>query len=94
MATTVYGIRIKVTPDNSGANPTGASTVLYRSTTSGGTYAEVARQRGSAVWYYDDTLPLGSGKKYYKVRTEFTLMTESSYIGPVDAEPTDLQVEV
>jgi hypothetical protein len=88
-----YGIRIRITPDQSGGNPWQAETVLYRSTSAGGTYSEVARGRGTQVWFYDDILPLSEPRQYYKVRTEMTFgYTESAYIGPVDAKPSNLDI--
>lgn len=85
-----YGIRLKLTPDLSGANPSKTYTVLYRSTSSGGTYTKIAANFGAAVWYFDDPLPNGSGRKYYKLRSESSGYTASSYIGPVDALPAPL----
>ena len=89
-----YGIRVRVTPDNSGANLWKANTVLYRSTASGGTYTEVARNRGTAVWYYDDALTASTGRRYYKVGVEYPGYTDAALIGPVDAMPTNLAVGV
>jgi len=92
--TRTYGVRLRIRPDTSGANSASTATVLYRATSSGGTYAEVARVNGAAEWVYDDTLPLGSGKKYYKIRSEALRMTESAWVGPVDAEPIDLDTAI
>jgi len=89
-----YGIRVRVTPDNSGANPWQASTVLYRSTTSGGTYTEVARNIGSAVWYYDDALTASTARRYYKVGVVRGGYVDAALIGPVDAMPTNLAIGV
>jgi hypothetical protein len=94
MADTTYGVRIRCTPDTSGNNLPIGSTVLYSSPTAvGTTKTELGRQRGTAVGYFDDTRPISSGKLYYWLRHEQPGMTDSAFIGPVDAEPTDLQVE-
>jgi len=93
MADAVYGVRLKITPDNSGANPARAQVVLYRADVSTfGSSSEIARRFGTAVWYYDDTRPLSSGTKYYWVRTESPGYASSSTVGPVDAQPTDLSI--
>lgn len=87
-----YGIRIRVTPDSGVVNPWKAATVLYSSTSAGGTYSEIARNIGTAVWYHDDVLTASTARQYYKVRTEHSNYTESAYIGPVDALPTNLDI--
>ena len=93
MATTFYGIVLKVTPNT--ANPFRTDTVLYRAESVGGSKVEVARQRGTGtVWYYEDILPVSAGDYFYWARSEAGTYASSSYVGPVDAEPVDLGVEV
>ena len=89
----IYGIRLRVTPDTSGDNPDGAYTVLFNSTSAGGTYKGIAWSQGVTVWTFDHTLPADAPRQYYKVWTSFPNMTASSYIGPVDALVTNLGVE-
>lgn len=91
---TQYGVRIRITPDVSGDNLIKADVALYRSDTPGGDKTLLAAQRGIAVWYYDDVRPVSSGTKYYYARTEYVGYTSSSYIGPVDAKPVDLSIEM
>lgn len=91
MADTVYGNRIKVTPAT--ANSFKTVSVLSSAETPTGTKTELARQAGTAVWWYDDTRPLSAGRAYYFVHWEQTGYTPTDFGGPVDAEPTDLQVE-
>ena len=90
MADTTYGIRLRITPDQGGTNPFKTYTVLYRADTALGSKTEVARQLSVNEWTFDDTLPLNAGRKYYWIRSEVGTYTESSYIGPVDCEPTDI----
>ena len=85
-----YGIRLRITPDSGTTNSWKAQTVLYVSTSSGGTYSEIARNLGTSVWTYDYILPANAARRYFKVRTEYTGMTDSAYIGPVDCIPTNL----
>ena len=85
-----YGIRIRVTPST--VNSWRAATVLYSSAASGGTYAEVARNSGTAVWYFDDVLTVSEPRRFYKCATVQKGYTDSSLIGHIDAEPTDLNV--
>jgi hypothetical protein len=94
--TTRYGIRIEVEPDNSGANPASAYTVLSRSDTSGGTYKTVAVQKGSSKWEFEDEMPSSAGRKYYKAQTTHlgTGWADSSLIGPIDAKPGDLGIRL
>lgn len=92
MADTVYGNRIKVTP--AVGNPSHTSTILYSAPTPTGTKTELARQRGTSAWYYDDTRPLSAGRAYYFIRWAANGYTPTDYVGPVDAEPIDLGVEV
>ena len=80
---------MKITPNT--ANPPLQPTVLYRADTAGGTKTELSRSTRSSVWYFEDVRPISSGKKYYWIRAESGGgYTNSSYVGPVDAEPTDL----
>jgi len=88
--TVEYGIFLKITPDASGDNPWSAYSVLYSSSSSGGTYLEIARSQGAAAWQFKHVMPLSNARVYYKVRTEKEGYTTSSYIGPVDALPIQL----
>jgi len=93
-APSVYGIRLRVTPDASGDNLFKAYTVLYNSTSAGGTYTEVGRSQGASVWTFDHALPASAARQYYKVRTEYPSLTSSALVGPVDALPTNLGAAV
>jgi hypothetical protein len=90
----VYGIRLKITPDVSGANPWKAYSILSNSTSADGTYTNIAWRFGTGVWYFDHTLNVNSPRQYYKVRHELGGYTASSYTGPVDALPTNLAIEL
>jgi hypothetical protein len=90
---TTYGVRIRITPNT--GNSSKSFTQLYTSPTSAGTTKTlIAVRRGTTVWYFDDERPVSSGKLYYWTRTVQSGLTDSAYIGPVDAEPSDLETEV
>ena len=86
-----YGITVRVTPDDSGDNPWKANSVLYSASSAGGSYSEVARNRGTSVWYYDDILTITEPRRYYKVGVTRLGYQDAALIGPVDAEPIDLE---
>jgi hypothetical protein len=91
---TNYGVRVRVTPDTSGNNPPLIRTVILRADTSGGTYSTIATQWGKSLWFHDDVRPLSTGKKFYKAKHTFPGSTDSALIGPVDAEPGNLDETV
>jgi len=92
MADTTYGVRIKVTPAL--GNPWKTYSALYWAPTPTGTKTLLTKKLGTAVWYYDHTRARSAGSAYYFLRWELSGYTSTDYIGPVDAEPVDLGIEV